>query len=247
VGLGSFDTRWSALSVLRRAVARDVPRVSLASNLDDDSTPSAVDIAQAQMLRRAASALEVTVDYQVFVGRDGYGELSPSRGVVTHTWRDAPQPDRWIPEVFGVVRHVQPGPPRLAAALCNHVRTVDDCEGLARALLRADERIALAVLHADESGDVTGVFPIGSNERLDERAPDLAFRAGFRGFCHRVLVVAGGAGDRDWEGRLERHLGPKFLAWLEECCFLPSVTMLVGPDGRRFWGGLGGRSSRLPQ
>jgi hypothetical protein len=239
VGAGGFTARWSAREVLHRAFNQKFPRVSLASATENAVAPLEIDLAQREMFARAAAALGIAVDHQVFIGPDGFAELTAAGELVGHSWDAAPNPEMEIPSLEG--RNAPPTDqyPTLAAALERRIGTADDAEAVARLLLRGDEQIALAVLHVAEHGDVAGVFPIGCGDHLDESSAQAAFAAGMRGFCHRVIVVASGLGE-EWESRIERFLGPTFLDWIGESYLFDSITVLVRPDGRRVWGEITG-------
>lgn len=238
VGSGGDDARWSGLELLRRALCQGVRRLSVVSTLAWNDEPLEIDLAQRRMFDRAAAALDVVIDHHVFVGGDGYYELRRSGEVVGHAWQSvAARPVPPLrPDFEGSLAEAPAAPPQLDAALKRRVASADDAETLARALLHAEERLALAVLH-EARGGITGVFPVGCDAWLDESSAAAAFRAGFQGLCHRVLVLASGGG-ADWERRVETYLGPRFLAWMEEVCLLPSLTVLVHPQGRRYWGAI---------
>lgn len=239
VGLGGDDARWSARETLCHAVHQHVPRVSLISNTYRSLEPPQVDLEQRQMFAKAAAVLGITIDHQVFIGPDGFAELTDGGELVGHAWQDAARPSRKIPSIFGKVGRLVPEHPGLAAALAKAINSVDDAEAVARLLLRGDEPVALALLHATRGGQITGVFPIGSGESLDESSARLAFAAGLRGICDRVIILAGGVG-AEWEERVETFLGPVLLDLIGETYVFASITVLVRPDGRRVWGELTG-------
>lgn len=241
VGLGGRDSRWSAREVLYRAFGRAVARVSLVSNDAYDALdPPDEDLAQRRMFQRAAAALGITIDHQVFVGLDGFAEVQRSGEFTRHGWDEAPRPRKKVPVIEGYVDHVVPDHPRLAVTLERQITTVDEAEAVARELLVADERVALAVLQVANGGEVTGVFPVGCADWLDEDSARLAFSAGFRGFCHRVVVLASGEGG-EWETRIENYLGPGFLDWVAETYLLETATVLVRRGDWRVWGSLPAR------
>ncbi len=239
VGAGGFTARWSAREVLHRAFNQQFPRVSLASTTENAVAPLEMDLAQRTMFARAAAALGITIDHQVFIGREGFAELTAAGDLVGHRWDDAPNPGKKIPSLEGRIAPPTDRYPGLAAALARRIRTAEDAEAVARLLLRGDEQIALAVLQVAENGDVAGVFPIGGSDHLNESSAQAAFAAGMRGFCHRVIVLASGVGE-EWEGRVEGFLGPTFLEWIGETYLFDSMTLLIRPEGRTVWGELGG-------
>lgn len=238
VGCGGWQGRWSAREVFWRAFVRGVPRVSLVS-CDHDCVfaPRAIDLDQRRMFRRAAELLGIVIDHQIFVGRKGFSELTTAGAIVCHDW-DQALPWRYeLPEIYGKIDRVVLDNHRFAATLQQRIASADEAEALARRLLDPTERVAVAVLHVAESGQIAGVFPVGGGDWLDAESARLAFAAGMRGFCHRVLILASGEGE-DWQARLEMHLGPSFLEWIEESYLRPSLTVLVRPSGRVVWGAI---------
>lgn len=238
VGCGGWEGRWSAREVHWRAVVRGVPRVSLVScDYDCAFDPRPIDLEQRRMFQRAAELLGIVIDHQVFVGHEGFSELTAAGEIVCHDWDQAVPWAHELPEIYGRVDRVVLENDQFAATLQQRIASADDAEAMARRLLDPTERVAVAVLHVAESAQVAGVFPVGGGDWLDAESARLAFTAGMRGFCHRVLILASGEGE-DWESRLEMHLGPAFLEWIEHSYLRPSMTVLVRPSGRVVWGSI---------
>jgi len=238
VGCGGDMARWQAREVLFRAFIRGIQRISVVSNeLDRTFDPPEIDLEQRRMYQRAADLLGIAVDHQVFVGLKGFSELMRSGEIVAHDWSEASQGLKTPPEIAGIVERPDPENASFAATLQQQIRSADDAEAVARRILSPGDRVALAVLHTTRGDAITGIFPVGSGDRVDQESMRQAFAAGLRGACHRVLILAGGQGD-EWERSVEEHLGPSFVALHRDTYLMPTMTVLVGPARRKVWGSL---------
>lgn len=246
VGCGGWEGRWSAREVLWRAFVRGVPRVSLVScDYDCAFDPKAMDLEQRRMFQRAADLLGIAIDHQIFAGYEGFSELTLTGQIVCHDWDEASPWRHDLPEIHGKIDRVVLDNDRFAATLQQRIASADEAEAVTRRLFDLTERVAVAVLHVPESGQIAGVFPVGGADWLDAESTRLAFAAGMRGFCHRVLILASGAGD-EWERSVEEHLGPSFVALHCETYLMPTMTVLIGPGGRKVWGSLDSRIEPPP-
>lgn len=231
--------------MVSRAFIRGVPRISVVSNeFDRTFDPPKIDLEQRRMYQRAADLIGIAIDHQVFVGRKGFSELLRSGEIVAHDWSEASRGLTTPPEIDGRGERPVPENAAFAATLEQPLQSADDVEAVARRLLAPDDRVALAVL-TTRAGAISGVFPVGGDDCVDEESMRQAFAAGLRCFCHRVLILASGAG-AEWERSVEEHLGPSFVALHSETYLMPTMTVLLTPGGRRVWGSLDTRIEPPP-